>query len=250
MSITFHSIFCFQYPMADTLKDFCFHTHELILFLTGQGETCINGINYPYGPGRLCYTQAGDIRSHTCNATTDYICIRFTGTPPVSGLSSGVYTCKNDIIFSLFKDILNEYKDKNINYLELCNIRIDEIFIKLKRTTVSGNYDQTIYSIIKEIDSVLSFQKSVQEMATSISYSYDYFRHKFKDITGKSPTQYIIDKRIENAVILLEKNTYSCTEISQLCGFSSSSQFSHLFKQSLGITPSKYQSLNQLSKPD
>lgn len=84
------------------------------------------------------------------------------------------------------------------------------------------------------------FSKSVREMAKYAGYSYDHFRHKFKKITGLPPSEYILNHRIENAASLLESEEYTCTEIAELCGFSSPSQFSVLFKKKMGISPKQY----------
>lgn len=243
MDILLDSAFSFYYPKDYTIKDFSHYTNELILFLSGDGETTINTISYPYKRGDICFTKVGDLRDHLCMHKSDYICIRFLGDKSVSHLNSGLYKTKDNILFDLFKQVLDEYQHKNYKYLELCCHKLSEIILYLSRLSINHYKEQSIYQLIKDIDSTLLFNQSVQEMADSLCYSYDYFRHVFKDITGKSPMQYIISKRLENACLLLAQKKYSCTEISQLCGFSSSAQFSTLFKKYLGLSPNQYQAL-------
>ena len=81
---------------------------------------------------------------------------------------------------------------------------------------------------------------TLQEMADEVSYSYDHFRHIFKSLTGKSPTDYLISKRVEYACELLSQEDLSCTEIAGICGFASSAQFSAVFKKKLGFSPKSY----------
>ena len=245
MNILFDSIFSFAYKKNSSFENFSHHTHELIYFLTGEGTTKINNITYTYMPNNVCFTHIGDIRNNNCSKTTNYICIRFTGSSSLLNVVSGVYSCNDDEILSLFININKEYKNKNYNYYAMCNLLISQLLIKLDRCGSIENKDTDIYNLIKEIDNTMSFNKSVSEMACSVSYSYDHFRHKFKEITGQSPTSYIINKRIENACKLLLLNKYTCTEITMMCGFSSSSQFTNLFKKTIGITPKKYQFLNK-----
>lgn len=62
----------------------------------------------------------------------------------------------------------------------------------------------------------------------------------FKRYYGQTPRQYLIDKRIENAKVLLQKGT-SVTETCFAVGFESVGSFSSLFKVRIGKSPSEYQ---------
>lgn len=241
MNLTFDSVFSFVYHKGLQFQNFSHNTHELIYFLNGDGSTTINDFTYSYIAHNLCFTKVGDIRDHYCNKKTDYICIRFLCSDPLFDMKSGVYSCSNDEILSLFTELKKEVQNKNYRYYEICNLIIAQILIKLSRLQVIDIKDQAFYKLIREIDTSVSFSKSIQEMADSVSYSYDHFRHKFKEITGQSPTEYIINKRIDYACNLLQINKYTCTEISMICGFSSPAQFSSLFKNKTGISPKEYQ---------
>lgn len=245
MTVTFDSTFAFGYPKEYDLKDFEPFTHELIYFLTGEGTTTINQVAYPYRPHTICFTKKGDIRDHYCQVKTDYICIRFTSDVPIESTDSGVYECDTDELRSLFKKLQKEVIEKRYNYLHIANLVIMEILFRLNRIKMVYDYDEGLYGLIDEIDTTLFFKKSIQEMAIEVGYSYDHFRHKFKEITGVAPLQYIINKRIEHACHLLSKETLTCTEIALLCGFSSSAQMSKLFKRVMGISPNEYKKLNQ-----
>ncbi len=74
----------------------------------------------------------------------------------------------------------------------------------------------------------LTICKSWQERS---GYSYDHFRHMFKERTGLSPMNYIIDKRIDYAKRLIVSTDMTLSTISQECGFSTSSQFSSMFRR-------------------
>lgn len=117
---------------------------------------------------------------------------------------------------------------------------IVEILIQLERESRVENKDKDIYQLINEIDSSLIFRKNVFDISKEMNYNYDYLRQKFKKITGVSIKKYIIQQRIQNACALLEEKNYSCTEIAQMCGFASSSQFSRIFKEEMGYSPKFY----------
>ena len=68
----------------------------------------------------------------------------------------------------------------------------------------------------------------------------EYFRHKFKEIYGVSPLQYINQLKINYAKKLLLNHAYTINHISTLIGFSNPNYFSRFFKQSTGLSPTEY----------
>lgn len=62
----------------------------------------------------------------------------------------------------------------------------------------------------------------------------------FKKYYGQTPKQYVIDKRIEQAKLLLRKGT-SVSDTCFAVGFDSPGSFSTLFKSRVGLTPTDFQ---------
>ncbi len=250
-SINFSTLFSFRFEEGREILNFSTPTHELIYFQTGRGICEIGGEEHKYEANDLLFITAKTQRNQVALEESRYICIRFQGEisslsntssslPAWSSLKSACYTCKDDRIFQQFKDIQEEYQQKNMGYYEMCNLKIGEILLLLERISPEDENTHTILSVVKEIDETVTFAKSVEEMAKSVHYSYDYFRHKFKAVTGKSPIQYLTDSKMEHACDLLTENRLNCTEIAYLLGFSSSSQFSKMFKKKIGLSPSHY----------
>ncbi len=241
MSTNLHSVFSLYYNKNDILTNFSCKYHELIYIVSGCVEIEIDDVLHNCTSNSVCFIKAGISRNQICHEQAQYICIRFNKTHDLS-VQSGVFNLNSDTTFMLFKQLQNEYKNKDYLYFDICNLKTDEILLNLLRQTKKEEKSGSdILKLIKEIDETLLFDKTISEMAESLNYNYDYFRHKFKLITGKSPINYIVDKRIEHACELLKKNLYTCTEIAHLCGFASSSQFSKLFKRHMGISPNVYQ---------
>jgi AraC family transcriptional regulator len=78
---------------------------------------------------------------------------------------------------------------------------------------------------------------SLSVIANQAGMSRYHFTRLFKQSTGLSPYQYVIQCRIEHAKILLCRGKMKISEVASLVGFADQSQFTRHFKRLLGITP-------------
>lgn len=81
---------------------------------------------------------------------------------------------------------------------------------------------------------------SVSELAEREHVHPDTLIRRFKKETGKTVVQYARHIKMKEAKTLLEFSDKSITDIAALLGFSSQSQFIHVFKESAGKTPSDF----------
>lgn len=72
-----------------------------------------------------------------------------------------------------------------------------------------------------------------REMGVSPSLLYK----KLKEHSNQSPTDFIRTIRMGQALKLLQSGSYTVTEVSEMCGFSSASYFSTVFKRFYGTPP-------------
>lgn len=214
--------------------------HEIIFFLKGSGQTNVGDESYSYKANDVCFTNEGVYRNQRAEKRSEYLCLGFRNAEKIP-LLSGVYACEQDgSILKILLDILDEHTNKKAMYKEICDHKIAELLLKIGRLQQKDGDETSMWSIIREIDTNGLYNISVEELAKRSSYSYDHFRHEFKRLTGCSPTQYVLKKRMERAKQLLKEDNYSCTLISQICGFSTPAQFSSVFKREEGVTPIVY----------
>lgn len=90
---------------------------------------------------------------------------------------------------------------------------------------------------VRENISNESFGKGDFASAMMISQSLLY--KKIKAITDMSVVEFIRSIRLNHAMTLLTSGKYNVTEVSEMCGFSSSAYFSRVFKDNFGISPSE-----------
>ena len=80
----------------------------------------------------------------------------------------------------------------------------------------------------------------LDNIADEAYFSKFHFIRLFKSIYNKTPHQYLIQVRIENAKLLLTTES-TVSEACYSVGFTSMGSFSILFKKLVGISPSEYQ---------
>lgn len=81
---------------------------------------------------------------------------------------------------------------------------------------------------------------NVTNYSKELPYSKIQVYRKLKSLTGKSPSKFLRDFRLNKALNLLHDNKGNVTEIAEESGFNSLTYFSKCFKSKFGILPSKY----------
>ena len=97
--------------------------------------------------------------------------------------------------------------------------------------------------VLEYIEANLSCDIHLEELAKSAGLSVFHFAKLFKQSTGASPHQYILQRRLERAKELLRRPAMSLSEISLDTGFADQSHFTNVFRRFVGVPPSRYRSL-------
>lgn len=85
----------------------------------------------------------------------------------------------------------------------------------------------------------------VHQLASMANLNTDYFSRLFHKYTGKSPVNYILEKRVERAQYLIITTNIQYGEIAELTGFDNPQYFSRIFKKITGLSPKEYRKQNQ-----
>ena len=81
---------------------------------------------------------------------------------------------------------------------------------------------------------------SVDTLASDLCMSRANLHRKMRAITGRTPTDFIRNQRLERAAHLLRTTSHSVNEIADLVGFSYASYFTKCFKEKYGVLPKDY----------
>ena len=81
---------------------------------------------------------------------------------------------------------------------------------------------------------------SVYEFAKDLSMSHSNLCKKMKSVAGVSPTEFIVNTKLNVSLSLLADGILSIKEIAYTTGFNDPKYFSRRFKKVFGITPKEY----------
>ena len=98
---------------------------------------------------------------------------------------------------------------------------------------------KTVLYIRKHLNEAIELEK----LAETSCLSKDHFIRLFKKELGTTPLQYINQKKIEKAQLLLITEELAVKEIAFQLAFDDYSYFNRLFKKTTGVTPQEYRRL-------
>ncbi len=142
----------------------------------------------------------------------------------------------------LFKEILQIWKEKRPGYRLLATSVLYKILSKIKREGYKSEKEKNKYGFaVDYMKSHLSDSfLSIHDIAKKLGICDSLFRREFKAQYGISAKQYLDNLRIEYAIMLIQSDYFSQTEISERCGFNDVKYFRTVFKKKTGINASKY----------
>ncbi|MCL2659000.1 MAG: diguanylate cyclase [Acidobacteriaceae bacterium] len=108
---------------------------------------------------------------------------------------------------------------------------------------------QNFNEITQYVQENLADNLSVEMLARLIGLGERQFRRKFRATTGTSPNQWIIQRRLETAAVLLKDTDQTIGEIASQTGFSDQSHFTRNFTRYFRKTPTLHRSFLKSSQP-
>lgn len=116
--------------------------------------------------------------------------------------------------------------------------QLDAVCGESGRTTAQHEW---LSDRVKEfVDSHLTENYSLEQMANEFQVSVSYLSHSFKRATGHSVMQYMTQRRIGEAQTLLVTTTQPIKQIAQRMGYTDLSYFTRVFTHNVGMSPRKY----------
>ena len=136
---------------------------------------------------------------------------------------------------SYFNDIKNLIDNNDTVYAE----HVIEILMRLTDEILASDSDGLLKLVKDYIDDNYNKPISIENVAKQFSYTRTYLSHIFKKQYGFSPKEYLMNKRLSEALNMIlqgKKIKVVCNAV----GFSNEYNFSRYFKLKYGVSPNNY----------
>lgn len=151
----------------------------------------------------------------------------------------------------ILNSMLIEEENKETGYELFLKNKLEEIIIFLSRrySQIRVPKAKSLVRIGKAIDYLEhNFHNSIyiQQLAELSYMSVRNFQRVFKDATGLSPNDYLLEMRVQHASKLLTETEQAVYDISVDAGITDWFYFSKVFKKKFGVSPLKYRKQHKL----
>ena len=255
------------YIQAKNLPDWSFslHSHkdalELSLVLDGKALIYCDGKSYTVTAGDLVIKNAHILHAEETDKSMpiEQICLSITGIH-LHGLQTNclipdgscpVIKTKESfpLLKQLFLYLLSLCQEHPNGYKHTLQAMVHAIISSIRHlipetvTTTSSKEFPVIKDVINYLDKNYYKNITLDELAKKFYFSSYYLARKFKEETGYTINQYVINRRMGEAERMLLFEDLSIKEIAKRNGYTNLQHFYSTFKKYAGCTPVEFKNL-------
>ena len=115
-----------------------------------------------------------------------------------------------------------------------------EQYARLLAIAATEAANNPVSAVLEYMREHLAEPLSVADMAERVSLSPSAFAHLFREVTGRSPYQFLKEMRLDKARELLVEGQFAVARVSKEVGYGSVSHFIREFRARFGVTPRAY----------
>ena len=222
--------------------------YGLLLLVQGRMDYIIDDHVLSLNPHDVILLPKGskyDVRMYTEESTVEDLLINFDLITegnyefPIKPFS--VVPDTNKTLLHIMESLITNYQAGDFkcllskSYFYLC------LYEMINYTKKDNNYE-----LINNAKKLLTDPKnySVEEIAQMLMISNSGLRRKFKEWEGVSLIEFRLQKKLEEAKLLLASTDLPLKEIAQICNFYDTAYFYKVFHKNVGMTPKQYRALH------
>ncbi len=252
---------------------------SFILTIEGSGVYYLDDNKFPFGSKSIYFTNPGHIKSYELFESKDAFIITLSEkflrenihpdiysefpfllaekSPPKS-LTEDDFEEFNILYIQILKEFCkkSEYKNKILGHLFMVLLlKTKEKFWSAYDPIEEGSRDSQIVNSFKKLLEK-EFKKVLEDNQNDVKLQVQYFSNKLnlhpnylnsviKSKTGRTVNDWISQRMLSLAKMLLKNTSYSSKEIAYKLGYSEPTHFSRFFKKQMKISPTEFRKYNR-----
>jgi AraC-like DNA-binding protein len=221
------------------------HTYyELVFYKEGTGKVNVKEEEKRFAKGSVFVIRPGIKHDEYNDAFSTVYIVLFKSDVRLDNMFVHFDQPMQTYVTGLFENALREYKKQSPMYQEYVDHTFNLILIEAMRLLSFEDEYKTQQLYVKHAKKYIreNVVKNIDfnMLAMSSGYSYDRFRHIFKDISGVTLKQYVLNTRLDKAKQILSETEHPIKDIARMCGFSTTAGFVGFFTSRMRISPTKF----------
>lgn len=236
------------------------HEYQLVYVTEGDGFYEDSTGEYPIKSGSLLIIQPGNWHRYKPDITTGWtenyvgfngmIAKHILSNSPLTALMPVNYIGNREEFIDTYYKIHGYVKDEKPGFQQVSAGMVMKLLgflisvekqLSFAETRIEKIIQKACFLIRENVEKEIDFK----QYAECNNIAYSYFRRMFKIYTGLPPAKYQLDLKIIRSKELLLSTDKIMKEICYEVGFESEYYFSRIFKNKIGISPSRFRTAAQ-----
>jgi AraC-like DNA-binding protein len=232
------------------LKEHFVSDCDITYLIKGNARYTVNGVPHRVSAGDVVCFSEGDLKAAATNPDSPMECLsvncklrRSDGAELRLPFPSVSHIGQQQDVVHLFHELIYVWFDRQPGYIikarGLMLLIIHRFFELTGVHDESAVRDYRVNKIARYIIAHYAERILVRDMARMAGLNAVYLGALFKQETGKTLNQYVIQARVRNAEAMLRSGEHTVAETAALCGYADVFHFYKQFKAITGNAPSR-----------
>jgi AraC-like DNA-binding protein len=220
---------------------------ECLEVLTGgKVYFAVNGAEQEFGFGTIFWHLPGEYTIHKYDPPNPYSCLVLqfrVKTEPARQVPRVTHWENHEALNNFVAEMVNNFYDDAFDRDLLCHYAYSRLLWEAHLSTGKkdrANQPLPVRRLVEYLNSNHSKDLLIEDMAEAAGVSAPYLYAVIRKYLGKSPHQYLLERRLKEAKKMLTDPYASVKKIGYECGFLNTETFCRSFKKHFGMTPGAY----------
>jgi AraC-like DNA-binding protein len=265
LSVDTQLVTLYECPLDETRVDLWSHQHYFVYVIDGKKIWHSQQGPHELTKGKCCFVRQGAHIVEQFFNTPFCVILFFLTEDFITNTLASIIQPENensyssddfptifpvttdDSIHAFFQSVVPFFYQSNSINKTLLELKFRELLMHVTGNPANKSITGFFHSMLindsagrmrKVMEENFCYNLKLEDYARLCGKSLSSFKRSFDDIYKTSPGQWLLEKRLNHARILIRNTTKPISEITFDCGFENTSHFSRAYRQFFGETPS------------